>query len=118
MTVLIWYRWYPVALPTSSIVFMGDDSLDGAVITVARKGQGSQSATFDKQNDYIATVWLPFPGTYDLVVRRKNRVILRTNIDLAPMQSREVSLSAKPLAPTPATAPATQPATSSDASGV
>lgn len=108
MTALIWYRWYPVVLPTSCIVFMGDESLDGAVATVSQNGRESYSVTLDKLNDYTATVWLA-PGRYDLLVKRKNRaVIQRGSVDVAQLQSVVDALSAKPGA-VPTTGPATMP---------
>jgi hypothetical protein len=112
MTGLIWYRWYPVVLPTSCIEFTGDESLEGAVATVSQNGRESYSVTLDQQNGYTATVWLS-PGRYNVVVRGKNRaVIQRGGIEIEPMESRVDPLSAKPAsAAAPAAEPATHPVT-------
>ena len=113
MTALIWYRWYPVSLPSSSIVFMGDESLDGAVATVSQNGRECYSITLDKKNDYMATVWVS-PGSYDLLVTRKNRVVVqRATVGVMQMQSVVDPLSTRPgNAPVPANDPTTQPSTS------
>ncbi len=110
MTALIWYRWYPVALPTSSIVFIGDASLDGGVATVSQNGQECYSITLEKKDDYTATVWLS-PGRYDLVVKQKDRsIIQRATIGVSQGQRVVDTLSAKPAArPTPDGGPLTQP---------
>lgn len=110
MTALIWYRWYPVVLPTSCILVVGDETVDGAIVTVSRKGQESYVARLDKQNDYSATIWLPH-GSYDVVVRGKNgAVIQRGSVEIEQMETKVDPLSVKPGSATaPATEPATQP---------
>jgi len=109
MTTLIWYRWYPVVLPSSSIVFVGDPSIDGAVATVSYNGKEIYAVTIDKRNDYTAIVWVA-PGRYDLVVRRDNQVLQRANELVGQMQTLMDPLyTKKPGSPSPTTASATQP---------
>jgi hypothetical protein len=114
MTALIWYRWYPVVLPTSYIMFVGTESLDGAVATISRDGRESYSVTIDEKNDRLATVWL-VPGRYDLLVTRNGRVLQRTSFVVVQMQGLVDSLADKPGAHSAENkGPATTPATSSD----
>ena len=85
MTALIWYRWYPVSLPTSELIIVGDPAVSGVKATVVRRGQQVASIVLDSKSQYSGQIWL-VPGSYDLRVTRNGKVIQSGTFSVGSMQ--------------------------------
>ncbi len=82
MVAVIYYRWVTVSAPTSAMLLIGDESLDGAVVIVNGVGmKAPQVITLARDNGFQSPLYL-HPGSYELRVMHGDREVLRRQIDM------------------------------------
>jgi hypothetical protein len=119
MVGFIWHRWNGVREPTTAVMLRGDETLDGAEITVS--GERTVRATLNASNKYYVPI-LVDPGQYVVIVELRGTTLVRTTVEVKRFLGVEFNLSAiakEAIArgtltlhslPPPPTTPASQPA--------
>ncbi len=105
----IWQRWSSVRLPTSFIGCVGDESTDGAELTVSPLSDRSAmtTATLSAENNYVGHV-LVEPGVYRVKVTHKGHLLREAQLPVLHMRGVYLSIVGTPSAATrPTTAAAT-----------
>jgi hypothetical protein len=80
MVALLWHNWNGVQEPTTAVIVLGDQTLDGTIVTVTGGGRVVR-AMMSPANGYNAPVLLE-PGRYQVTAERDGATLLQTDVEV------------------------------------
>jgi hypothetical protein len=90
----IYWRWANVYEPTSYIMVLGNESLDGTLVVVNSPDFPESMATLSKENNYAAAIFL-HPGSYTVTATLNGEQLARSPFAVSGRNAATLNLNAR-----------------------
>ena len=90
----IYWRWANVYEPTSYIMVLGNEALDGTLVVVNSPDFPESMATLSRENNYVAAIFL-HPGSYTVTATLNGEQLARSPFAVSGRNAATLNLTAR-----------------------